>query len=246
MRMMEKSRIIPLLILLGAIALVAGGGWYFFWRYASLKGIEIDKSRFPVTGIDISGHTGEVDFSRIPEESIHFIYMKATEGRDHVDRRFEENYRRAIATGIPVGVYHFFRFGSDGKEQARHFLDRIGDRHFQLPLVLDVESWGNDRGAVARPDSVASRIESFLEEVERRTGERMLLYTNFDGYRNYIQGRFERNEVWICSFRDPPPIAEWRLWQHSHKGRYPWAEGLVDINTFQGDMKAWEGWLKSQ
>ena len=244
--MTRKNRLMLLLLLLGAIALAAWGGWYFFWRYASLKGIDIDKTRFPVTGIDISGHTGEVDFAMIPREGIHFIYMKATEGRDHVDRRFEENYRRAVATGIPVGAYHFFRFGTDGKEQARHFLERIGTRHFHLPLVLDVESWGNDGGKAARPDSVEIGIKAFLGEVERRTGKRMLIYTNGDGYRNYIQGRFERNEVWICTFRDPPPLPAWRLWQHSHKGRFPWAEGLVDINTFQGDMKAWEVWLKSQ
>ena len=35
------------------------------------KGIEIDKSKYPITGIDISKHTGNIDFEEIKQNVNH-------------------------------------------------------------------------------------------------------------------------------------------------------------------------------
>lgn len=231
-----------ILILLAAVLLAFV---LLLWRRDLLypQGITIDKQRYPVTGIDISRHTGRVDFHRASKDDIHFVYMKTTEGTSHTDPRFETNFRKASAAGIPMGAYHFFRFKTDGKAQARHFLERVKGKRFLLPLVVDVESWGNDLGEHAEPKKVIANLKAFVAEVERATGQPPLIYTNGDGYRSYIQRNFDRHGLWICSFRDPPDITGWILWQHSHRGRFDWAEGVVDINTFQGSLAEWETWL---
>lgn len=91
------------------------------------SGIEIDKTKFPITGIDISGHTGKIDFLKLSERKIDFVFIKATEGADFVDPKFQENYSNAV-NKLPIGFYHFFRFNKSGKSQANNFLSNISDK----------------------------------------------------------------------------------------------------------------------
>lgn len=80
-----------------------------------------------MTGVDISAHTGKVDFDAIPKEDVLFIYMKATEGIDFVDSMMERNYDSArTCTQIPIGFYHFFRFDDDGAQQAEFLYQHQG------------------------------------------------------------------------------------------------------------------------
>ncbi len=41
---------------------------------------------------------------------LRFAYVKATEGGDWTDPRFEKNWREARRAGLRVGAYHFFSF----------------------------------------------------------------------------------------------------------------------------------------
>ena len=209
-------------------------------------GIEIDKSRYPITGIDVSRHTGKVDFKMIKAhfiDTLDFVYLKATEGVDLVDSKFEANYLNARENEIPVGSYHFFKFNVSGKRQANNYLRTIRDKTFDLPLVLDVEEWSN--ASVNRQDKVVKEIRAFITEIDFRRKEKLMIYTNESSFQKYILGNFEPIEIWICSFNPEPKIqSNWTLWQHSHKGKLNGAEGWVDINTFNGTRKEWDRFLK--
>lgn len=54
----------------------------------SKTSIVIDKNKYPVTGIDISNHSGDINFEEVKKKNIDFVYMKATEGFDFIDNRF--------------------------------------------------------------------------------------------------------------------------------------------------------------
>jgi lysozyme len=206
-------------------------------------GIDIDKKRYPVTGIDISEHTGEIDFKKLKAQNIDFAYVKATEGGDYTDKKFYLNYKGFKAQAIPVGAYHFFRFNKSGKEQAANFLSTIDQRRFELPLVLDVEEWGNT--GQSKKEQVHNEIAVFIDEVERNTSDEILIYTNESGFKKYISGRFDDKDIWICSFNNPPNIpVKWLFWQHSHKGKVDGAQGFVDINTFNGSRAEWMDFLE--
>jgi lysozyme len=80
--------------------------------------------------------------------------------------------------------------------------------------------------------------------VENKTGNRIMIYSNESSYKKYIEGNFDKNDIWICSFSKSPNIdKKWTLWQHSHKGILDGANGLVDINTFNGTREEWENYL---
>ena len=206
-------------------------------------GIDIDKKRYPVSGIDISEHTGEIDFAKVKSQNIEFVYIKATEGANYIDKKFNVNYEGFNAQTIPVGAYHFFRFNKSGSIQAANFLTTIKGRFFDLPPVLDIEEWGNPGGP--EKEELVKQIEIFIREVEQVTAKKVVIYTNESGFKKYILGDVEDREIWICSFNNPPKIpVKWLFWQHSHKGKLEGAQGWVDLNTFNGSKAEWRAYLK--
>lgn len=228
-----------LLFLLSIISLVI--------LYPKLKaryvGVQIDKNHYPITGIDISNHVGKVDFAKVKEKQIDFVFAKATEGESFIDQSFEIYYKGAKDNGIPFGAYHFFRFNKSGSSQAKNFLNKIKHKKLDLPLVLDVEDWGNPVGI--HKDSIVSRIREFIVAVENATGKEVMIYTNENGYSKYIEGNFDERDLWICSLRKKPGVGDkWQFWQHSHRGRYGFSDGLVDVNTFNGNRREWKKYLK--
>ncbi len=207
------------------------------------NGIDIDKKKYPITGIDVSRHNGKIDFIKLQKHPIDYIYIKATEGETRIDRRFEENYVGAKKNKIAVGVYHFFRFNKSGKKQAEKFLSAIKGKEFDLPLALDVEEWGNS--TLKDRKSVIREIEVFITEVENKVKNDVIIYTNKKGYKKFVKGNFDDKELWICTFGNPNNIRrKWTFWQHSHKGKYDFADGWVDINTFNGNRDEWNNYLK--
>src|SRR5687767_5289040 len=59
-------------------------------------------------GVDVSNHQGAIDWEAVAADGIDVAYLKATEGGDHVDRRFAASWDAARAAGLDVGAYHFF------------------------------------------------------------------------------------------------------------------------------------------
>ena len=171
--------------------------------------------------------------------------MKASEGVSHKDKRFERNYKKALNDSeIPLGFYHFFRFNKDGAEQAEFFLETIRGKKYHLPLVIDVEEWGNPLGV--KRAKVVENIDKFIEYVKQNKSGRILIYTNESSYDRYIKGNFDDYDLWICSFNPTPNLnREWIIWQHSHKGKYEWADGWVDINTFNGSRRKWRKYMNN-
>jgi lysozyme len=239
--MTNKTR---LLIILSLAVMLIVGTMVIRRLLFTKGGTAIDKHKYPVTGIDISGHTGKIDFLKISQQKIDFVYIKATEGKTFVDRNFEQNYLNSRLSIVPVGFYHFFLFNREGKDQAENFLNSIQGKKTLLPLVVDVEEWGNV--TIKSRAKVIIELQTFIKLVELRTGKRLMIYANESSYEKYIMDNFERNELWICSFNINPNIdKKWTFWQHSHQGKYEGANGMVDINTFNGSKEEWVRYLKS-
>ncbi|MCX6200169.1 MAG: GH25 family lysozyme, partial [Bacteroidetes bacterium] len=53
------------------------------------------KFKYPVTGIDVSKHTGKIDWNKIQTRKISFVYIKATEGETYLDPNYLNNIKGA-------------------------------------------------------------------------------------------------------------------------------------------------------
>lgn len=204
--------------------------------------VEVPRDDFPVKGIDISHHNGAIDFGRVVADSIDFVFIKATEGVNHVDSRMVENYHGAVSHGLMVGFYHFFRFDRGGVRQARHFLATVDSLQTILPLVIDFEEASNAQGVSYY--QIVGRLRDMSEYLLRR-GHRVMIYCNIGEYDRYIRGNFDHLDLWLASGRLPDGDDRRHLWQHSHNGSVDGISTPVDINTFNGSRDEFLRWITS-
>ena len=106
------------LLLAGVAALVVFGAAYVVWHYVLPHSVNVDRYRYPVAGIDVSKHNGDIDFDEVRDDDYQFVFIKASEGKTYRDDAFDRNYSGAKAAGLKVGAYHFFRKNRSGQEQA--------------------------------------------------------------------------------------------------------------------------------
>lgn len=203
----------------------------------------VDTERYPVRGIDISRHNGRIDFNKVKDSGIDFVFIKASEGVSHRDSLFTKNFTGARRAGLKTGAYHFFRFDKDGVEQALNFLGAVGPRYLDMGLVIDVEGTGN-------PDSISTdvvkkRLASMVEYMNL-LGHRVMIYTNFEGYYQYVEEILPGYPLWICRFKENPINAEWTFWQYDHHGKVNGVEGEVDLNAFCGTRDDWQRFLDGE
>ncbi len=201
--------------------------------------------KLPVNGIDISSHNGKIDFKAVRADSIDFVIIKATEGSTFKDPSFQANHANAIKAGLKVGAYHFFRFETNGQLQALNFIKAVRGRHLDLPLIIDIEEWGNPEPCPT--SEIMGRLNEMIGYLESQ-GYPVMVYTNLDGYERFVENQLERIPLWICSFSNPPlPKKTDRvtLWQYSHTGSVHGINGDVDRNAFMGQRDDYVKWLNS-
>ena len=206
----------------------------YYRNFYACEGIKVEVNKYPICGIDVSSHQDEINWEKVSKSNIRFCFIKATEGTDFVDKRYKKNYIGAKNNNILVGAYHFFRFGSSGKEQAQNFIKNVAIEHLDFPPVVDVERHGNYFSFSKEPQ-IELELKNYLQEIEKEYKVKPIIYTNIDSYKRYLKTDFEDYEIWICRICSEPEANHWSFWQYSHKGKVKGIEGEVDLNTFNGD-----------
>lgn len=242
----QKRRIIIIAVSCAALCLLMlAMGLIYVSRRLHKPEITVLKKEYPISGIDVSSHNGEIDFRRVAADSITFVYIKASEGADFRDSRFSANCDSAGQAGLKVGAYHFFRKNGNGTLQARNFLNAVAGRMLDLPLAIDVEDWGNED---AESEAVVRRNLQEMIQVLENQGSKIIIYTNKDGHRSYVSDDFSHIDLWLCTFKHPRKVNEydWTILQYSHWGNVDGIRGDVDLNVFNGDSIKWESWLRQR
>ncbi|WP_339200428.1 GH25 family lysozyme [Paenibacillus sp. FSL P2-0322] len=205
-------------------------------------------------GIDVSHHQGNIDFKKVAADGISFVFIKATQGQSFRSKTFLTFVKAAKAAGLMIGAYHYIDDSAttpdEARKEAANFVSAIKDAGgastFDLPPVMDYESNKSNLSKAA----VTAVAKAFLQEVERLTGVRPIVYTypsfigNFTGLSNY--------PLWIARYSatQVPPGASgwsrWDFWQYSDGsagGTLPSGTrkvagiaGPVDLNEFDGTV----------
>lgn len=124
--------------------------WFFIRPYAyrwkpcyGQKGYGVCMPcNYEVHGIDISHYQGKIDWellthNREAQFPIHFIFLKATEGGDHGDDTFTQNFGQARKYGFIRGAYHYFIPKTDARKQADFFIRTVQlERETCLPYLM--------------------------------------------------------------------------------------------------------------
>ena len=204
----------------------------------------------PVHGIDVSKYQGAIDWPTARANGVSFAFIKATEGGDHRDPSFPRYWAEAAAAGIPRGAYHYYYFCSSGAQQAAWFIANVPRGQRALPPVLDLE-WTRSRTCPRRPPpaEVRAQAQAFMAVVQNHYGQRPIVYTTVDFYRDNDLGRLNA-EFWLRSVADHPsatyPGQRWSFWQYTGTGLVPGIDGHVDLNVFAGNAAQWRQWLAAR
>lgn len=218
-----------------AVAAVAAVALMIVKGYEYYRGGEIANpswEEYPVRGIDVSAHNGDIDFKDVKADGYSFAIIKATEGSAFKDLRFHVNVARARHAGLKVGAYHFFRFDAHPYMQALNVLHSLRGVQLDLPVVIDIEDWTNPNDRPA--PRVVQHLVSFINEL-KKNGYKVMVYTNKQGYKKYVERRLSGLPLWICSFTEVPADMSWTFWQFTHKGKVAGVKGAVDIDIFKGN-----------
>lgn len=185
---------------------------------------------FKSHGIDVSHYQGEIDWDELLKNSsvkIAFVFCKATEGTQILDERWRRNRKMLRERKVAVGAYHYFRPDIDATLQARFFLEHYHPKQNDLPPVIDVEDEIDD------PISLRNNVKRWMDIVEKKTGKRPIIYTNFYMFSKIFEAHFRDYKFWIANYSDNPErMKDDRIiyWQYSDQGRVPGIKGKIDLN----------------
>jgi lysozyme len=229
----------PILVL----AALAAGACLALWLAAPAW--HPSERDYPIQGIDVSHHQGRIEWGALAGQSVDFAYIKASEGGDHRDARFAENWVGAAKAGIRRGAYHFFTLCRPGAQQAANFIASAPPEPDALPPAVDLEYGGNCAAPPPRA-ALLREIEAFLETVERHSGKRAILYVTEDFEAAYrVSEAFDR-PLWLRSIVRRPGYGArpWAIWQASNFRRVRGIAGRVDWNVIRGGLPEAAGQAK--
>ena len=231
------------LIVLFAIVLLL---LYFLIMNGYLRFNYVSRKEFPVQGIDISHHQGKIDWEKLREEKINFVFIKATEGMDFEDPDFRKNWENSVKEGYKTGAYHFYRLCTTPEKQAENFIRTVPEDKNAMPPVVDLEFGGNCASNKSKAEEIKD-IYLFLEILEKHYGKKVIIYATKEFYDQYMKNEFLENPLWIRDILSKPKLTEkrkWVFWQYANKGRLKGIDTLVDINAFNGDEQNFEKFLR--
>lgn len=209
----------------------------------------VERARgMPIQGMDVARYQGAIDYRKVYASGVHFVYMKATEGKDYLDPNFRTNWAKAKASGMAHGAYHFMTWCSTAAEQAKWFIKNVPAEESALPPVLDLE-WNHDsscKNKFSRAD-VLEKIRVMLAAMEKHTGKLPIIYTDMTFHRDILEGEHFDNAFWLRSTAAEPAERyrgrQWMMWQWTQTGVLNGVVGEVDRNVFYGDEDDWTVFL---
>jgi lysozyme len=197
-----------------------------------------------IPGINVSHWQREIDWSEVKRSGVKFAFLKATEFPEKrtilkIDDQLQKNIEGASSNNIYWGAYHYFRTHIDPVIQAKLFCQAVGN-FSSLPAVLDLEVAGT------RGERLNYKVRLFLDEVEKISGRKPIIFTSEGFWRSYMCAEKSSHadwardySLWTAQFTSLWPTAMypwagWDFWQYTDKGKIPGIQTTVDMNWFNG------------
>lgn len=194
----------------------------------------------PKAGIDVSFWQEDIDFNAVKASGIDFVIIRAggatddpsenhedvSPRRQGVDERFEQNYAKAKAAGLDVGVY-WFSFAETEQEayrEAESCLKAIGGKKLEYPVFYDIE---NDYQFELGKEFCSSIMKIFCNKV-RSEGYYSAFYMSTFFATHYLDDEVKQNyDCWL---------AQWSgdIWYESDYTM--WQYGVGQVNGIEGDV----------
>lgn len=190
-------------------------------------------------GLDVSEYQGKISWSYVDtleqKYPIHFVFIRATVGRDRKDFQFKRNWIGAKENKMIRGAYHYYRPNENSIEQADLFIKTVTLQKGDLPPVLDIERLPKNQSL----DSLKKGLKRWLLRVENHYKVRPIIYTGERYYSDFLKEEFGEYLFWIANYNFYREKIEddWLFWQFTEKATVPGINRTVDVNIYNGDLQ---------
>lgn len=209
-------------------------------RISDVRNFQVlEKHEGKSVGIDVSEYQGKIRWTYVDtleqKYPLHFVFIRATVGKDRKDRQFDRNWLGAKENMMIRGAYHYYRPNENSMEQAELFIKTVTLQKGDLPPVLDIEKLPKNQSI----DNLKIGLKRWLNAVESHYGVKPIIYTGERYYDDFLKEEFSDYLFWIANYNFyREEIAEdWLFWQFTEKASAPGIKGNVDVNIYNGDLQ---------
>ena len=182
------------------------------------------KSDKTMIGIDVSKWQGDIDYSKVKEEGVEFVFIKlggqnGLGGEYYIDPKFERNINGFKEVGIPVGLYFYSYDNSieSAKKSALWVLDQIKNYEIDLPIAFDFESWSSFNSFHMSMRTLLKTFESFANTL-KNNGYDSMLY----GSKNYLEKVWPKTDypIWLAHYTNKTDYnSSFKCWQRTSSAK---------------------------
>lgn len=171
-------------------------------------------------GLDVSRWQQGIDFNAVRGAGYDFVILKAGGSDDgfYTDPCFESFYVMARAAGLHIGAYYYvgpeFTSAEDGRADAERFIRILGNRVFDMPVYVDVEST-----RPADKDGVTDATIAFCETMEEAGYFVGIYASEYSGFCDRLDsGRLTVYTWWVAAWGSAEPNIPYGIWQYNNVG----------------------------
>ena len=209
-------------------------------RISDVRNFQVlEKHEGKSIGIDVSEYQGKISWSYVDtiekKYPLHYVFIRATVGKDRPDRQFERNWLGAKENKMIRGAYHYYRPNENSLEQAELFNKTVKLEKGDLPPVLDIEKLPKNQSIA----NLKLGLKRWLKAVESHYGVKPIIYTGERYYDDFLKEEFSDYLFWIANynFYREEIDSDWLFWQFTEKASIPGIKGNVDVNIYNGDLQ---------
>ena len=193
------------------------------------------KTKDTEIGIDISEWQGVVDFNKLKEAGVEFVFIrvggtKGINGEYFLDSKFVDNIKGANEANIPVGIY-FYSYANSKEsaiKDAKWILKQIKDYKVDLPIAFDWENWSFYNEFNLSFFGLTDMANSFLNVFKSKSYQG-LLYSS----KTYLDNIWLETDypIWLAHYVSNTSYkGNYKYWQICNDGKVSGIDTDVDIN----------------
>ena len=205
-----------------------------------------------VLGVDVNRYRVGVPLKQVKIQGGRFVIGKCSEGLTWVDPTYEDYKLESKNKNLPFGGFMYWRVIYEPIKQAAHFVKTLGET--ELPPMVDVERYLNTIYGTGTPlRSIGynrNHLRIVLNEVERLSDRKPMIYTNFASWRCLMADApwINEYECWVANYGRtspylPIPLKKWVLWQFTSSYKVIGYPRGIDGDWFNGNEGDFEAWL---
>lgn len=193
-------------------------------------------------GVDISKHTGKINFTGIRAAGVDYVMIRLgsrgyNTGQISLDENFKENIEGAIEAELDIGVYFYSQAVSpeEAIQEANFVIQNLEPyrAHVKYPVAFDMEFVSNDKSRIeglSREDKTT--VTATFAEGIKAAGYVPMIYGDKEWLIKEVDlTKLQNYDVWLSQEEDIPDYPYlYTMWQYDTDSVLNGIDGGADLN----------------